>query len=69
MTTVADAMTVDVLTIGDDTVPATPGISPNEAADLMRGHGVRHLPVVEDDRLLGVVAIRDLLVRAHYAVP
>jgi acetoin utilization protein AcuB len=31
-----------------------------EADQLMRQHGIRHLPVLEDGRLVGVVSARDL---------
>jgi signal-transduction protein with cAMP-binding, CBS, and nucleotidyltransferase domain len=51
---VRDIMTVDVVAIApDDTVV--------EAAQRMLGAGVRHLPVQEDDRLAGVVSVRDVL--------
>jgi acetoin utilization protein AcuB len=32
-----------------------------EAHSLMRAHGVRHLPVVDEDRVVGVVSLNDLL--------
>lgn len=32
-----------------------------EAAAIMVGHGIRHVPVLEDGRLAGVVSVRDLL--------
>ena len=32
-----------------------------EASGLMRVHSVRHLPVTEDGRLVGIVSVRDLL--------
>lgn len=31
-----------------------------EADQLMRAHGIRHLPILEDGRLVGVVSERDL---------
>jgi CBS domain-containing protein len=36
---------------------------------LMRHHGIRHLPVVDDGKVVGVVSIRDLLreAAAHFA--
>jgi len=42
-----------------DTVP--PGVSIAEAAEWMLEMGYRHLPVVDDDELLGIVDVRDLL--------
>jgi len=32
-----------------------------EAHSLMRAHGIRHLPVVDEDRVVGVVSLSDLL--------
>jgi CBS domain-containing protein len=46
-------MTPDPRTIGPD---ATAG----EAMDLMLDGGFRHLPVLEGDKLVGVVSMRDL---------
>jgi CBS domain-containing protein len=47
-------MTVDPVTL-------PPDHSPSEAAQLMSKGKFRHIPVVEDGRLLGVVSIRDLV--------
>ncbi len=52
--TVSDQMTHDPITVGR-------GASNGEAASLMIHGGFRHVPVVEDDRLVGIVSIRDLL--------
>ena len=52
--TVADWMTPN-----PETVDA--GESTGHAAALMIHGGFRHLPVVEDDRLAGIVSIRDLI--------
>jgi acetoin utilization protein AcuB len=38
----------------------SPGDSMAKAHALMRQHGFRHLPVVEDGRLLGILSDRDL---------
>lgn len=35
-----------------------------DAAELMRRHNVRHLPIAENGRLVGVISIRDLVI-AH----
>jgi acetoin utilization protein AcuB len=49
----ADAMTADPVTVtGSGTVA--------EAAAMMRQRGIRHLPVVEGDRLVGIVAHGDV---------
>ena len=51
---VADVMTKDVLSIGpDDDVLA--------AARLMGEKRIRHVPVVQDGNILGVVGIRDVM--------
>jgi CBS domain-containing protein len=51
---VRDIMTVDLVAVApDDTVL--------DAAQRMLDAGVRHLPVEEDDRLAGVVSVRDVL--------
>ena len=41
-----------------------PSATENEALDLMRERNIRHLPVVEGGKLLGVVSIRDV---SHHA--
>jgi CBS domain-containing protein len=52
-TRVRDIMASPALTIGPDTpVPA--------AIALMRQHGIRHLPVVESGRLVGMISRGDL---------
>jgi len=52
-TTIGDLMTPNPICIG-------PEQSLVQAHLLMRSHGVRHLPVVGDGRLLGVVSLGDL---------
>jgi CBS domain-containing protein len=44
-------------------ISATPDMSTREAADLMSEHQVRRLPVVENERLVGIVSIGDLAVK------
>ena len=44
-------------------VAATPDMSTREAAQLMSEHQVRRLPVVENDRLIGIVSLGDLAVK------
>lgn len=51
--TVADCMSKQV-------VSATPSMDAHEAADLMAQQQVRRLPVVEGDRLVGMVALGDM---------
>jgi acetoin utilization protein AcuB len=50
---VEDVMQAAVITI-------TPKTSLPEAMGLLRHRGIRHLPVVEDDTLVGIVSDRDL---------
>ena len=51
---VGDVMTTELTKVAPDT-------SIVDAAGLMAARRIRHLPVVEDDRLLGLVGIRDVL--------
>jgi CBS domain-containing protein len=44
-------------------VVATPEMSTREASQLMSDHQVRRLPVVENDKLVGIVSIGDLAVK------
>lgn len=53
---VNDIATRNVITVGPDT-------STRDAAALMAEHQVRRLPVVENDRLVGIVSIGDLAVK------
>ena len=44
-------------------VSVTPDMSTREAAELMSEHQVRRLPVVEGERLVGIVSLGDLAVK------
>jgi citrate synthase len=44
-----------------DPVTVDAGISADEALDLLSQKGFRHLPVVEDGKLAGIVSLRDLV--------
>ena len=44
-------------------VCVTPDMSTHEASELMSEHQIRRLPVVENDRLVGIVSIGDLAVK------
>lgn len=52
-TRVENCMTSSVIT-------GTPDMDAHKAADLMADHQIRRLPVVENGRLVGIVAIGDL---------
>jgi CBS domain-containing protein len=47
----------------NDVVCASPDMSTREASELMSEHQIRRLPVVENDRLVGIVSIGDLAVK------
>jgi CBS domain-containing protein len=53
-TLVKDVMTRNVYTV-------TTGTSVEQCIALMARHHIRHLPVVEDDQLVGLVSIRDVM--------
>ncbi len=55
-TQVAEVMTRDPKTVA-------PGESLENCMRLMREHGFRHLPVCEGKRLVGLVSLRDLMLR------
>jgi CBS domain-containing protein len=44
-----------------DPIVASPSTTTNEAARLMLEHGFRHLPVVDGERTLGIVSLRDVV--------
>ena len=60
-TQVRDVMTRDL-------VVARAGDSHEDGLRMMKQAGCRHLPVVEEDRLVGMVSQRDLLQIAHAAI-
>jgi CBS domain-containing protein len=43
-----------------DPVTLAPTASPNEAAEIMLDRGFRHIPVVDGERAIGIVSIRDV---------
>jgi CBS domain-containing protein len=53
-TPVADIMTRDVITVA-------PGDSVEDCLEIMTKNHVRHLPVIEDGRMVGLVSIGDLV--------
>jgi len=61
--TVAEGRDVNEVRIGEligkEPVMIGPDATVGAAAELMLSHGIRHLPVVEDDRLVGIVDIAD----------
>ena len=49
--------------VSGNVVCASPDMSTHEAADLMSEYQVRRLPVVEHDRIVGIVSLGDLAVK------
>ena len=49
--------------VSGDVVCVTPEMSTREAEDLMSEHQVRRLPVVDGDRLVGIVSLGDIAVK------
>src|SRR5919205_4065542 len=43
-----------------DPVTLPPSASPKEAAEIMLERGFRHIPVIEGERAIGIVSIRDV---------
>ena len=56
-TLIKDVMTPRMITVTKDT-------SVEECSALMKQHHIRHLPVVENGQLIGLVSMRDVLVAA-----
>src|SRR4051812_18695637 len=51
----------DIVSAG--VISVTPGMSTRDAEALMSEHQVRRLPVVENDRIVGIVSLGDLAVK------
>jgi CBS domain-containing protein len=49
--------------VSSNIVCISPDMSTHEAADLMSEHQVRRLPVVENERIVGIVSLGDLAVK------
>jgi CBS domain-containing protein len=58
LTTIADVMTADPAVVSPDDTPAM-------ALDTMRRIGCRHLPVMDGERIVGMLSIRDLYAAIH----
>src|SRR6266566_266809 len=43
-----------------ESVTLAPSASPKEAAEIMLDRGFRHIPVVDGERAIGIVSIRDV---------
>ena len=50
-----------IMTPVEDIVTVDPSVDLEECFNLMNVHRIRHLPVVEDDKLVGMLSIRDLV--------
>jgi CBS domain-containing protein len=49
--------------VSGDVISVSPGMSTREAEELMSEHQIRRLPVVENDRIVGIVSLGDLAVK------
>lgn len=54
MTKIAEVMSTRVITVSPDQLT-------DECMELMSGKRIRHLPVVENDRVIGILSIGDLV--------
>ena len=50
-----------IMTPVEDIVTVNPSVDLEECFNLMDVHRIRHLPVVEKDKLVGMISIRDLV--------
>ena len=50
-----------IMTPVEDIITVTPSVDLEECFNLMNVHRIRHLPVVENDKLVGMLSIRDLV--------
>ena len=50
-----------IMTLVEDIVTVNPSVDLEECFNLMNVHRIRHLPVVENDKLVGMLSIRDLV--------
>ena len=58
----------EIMTAGSKLITVTPTETVVETMELMADHNVRHVPVVQDERMMGMVSIRDMvkvMVREH----
>jgi CBS domain-containing protein len=62
--TAADTRVEEVMS--KTVVTATPDMDVHRAADLMAQNQIRRLPIVENNRMVGIVSIGDLAVRNIY---
>jgi CBS domain-containing protein len=56
-TIIKDVMSARMITVTKDTTA-------DECVELMRKYNIRHLPVVENDQLVGLVSMRDVIAAA-----
>ncbi|MGH2316586.1 CBS domain-containing protein [Planococcus sp. SE5232] len=65
----SDAAIAEILSA--EVITGTVDLTIEEAAELMAAHKIRRLPIVENDRVVGIVSLGDLAIRDvssnHYA--
>jgi len=57
--------TIDKTTVGEimtaRVVSCPPGTPASKAREIMTNNKIRHLPIVENDQILGILSVRDLM--------
>ena len=56
-------LSLEKTTVGDIMIYAAPDFTPAKCLDIMSENNIRHLPVVEDEKVLGMVSIFDMVKR------
>jgi CBS domain-containing protein len=51
----------DIMTLAVEIISVSPGVDLEECFNLMNVHSIRHLPVVQDGKQVGMLSIRDLV--------
>ena len=51
----------DIMTPAVEIISVAPGVDLEECFSLMNVHSIRHLPVVQDGKQVGMISIRDLV--------
>lgn len=61
------SLTVHDVMTNQNLITGNPNMSVDEASQLMAQHQIRRLPVVENNQLVGIVALGDLAVRQQHS--
>jgi CBS domain-containing protein len=52
-----------------DVISCHPGVSVSDAIEQMKQHHMRHMPMVEDGKAVGMISVRDLLEQRQFRSP